>query len=427
MISQRALLIQQRLPSEPDLLDEFKALAETAGYTVIGTFDIVGYSSTRYSITSGRVEEIKVWIEVNEPDVVLFSPLLKSSQMYRLMEEWDVEVRDRTQVILEIFDRHARTQQAKLQIEEARLKYELPFIRHQLRMRLQKEHTGARPVGEQIGAGEDLLNLRVMEIRRRIAGIRAKLEKISRAQELKRKRRSTEGFLEVALAGYTNAGKSTLHRALTGSTVEVADQFFTTLSTKAALMKSLNRRVILNDSVGFISDLPSSLLEAFNTTLMEIGDADVIILVIDGSDSVDEIVRKTKTCLDTFNGIGVNGIPMIAALNKVDLVDNSELTLKIDTVSELIDEVIPISAKNEENLDALVDAVESKLPQLARYHLVLPHGDEGMSLLSWIHDNGLVLSQDYSNDVIEVEADLSHEVAQKLLKTLPIGSLRRIE
>ncbi|MCF2136101.1 MAG: GTPase HflX [Candidatus Thorarchaeota archaeon] len=427
MTSQTALLVQLRRSFDPNLLDEFTALAESAGYTVLDTFDIIGYPSTRYAISSGKVEEIKTWLEINEPDVVLFSPFLKSSQMYRLMETWDVEVRDRTQIILEIFDRQARTLQAKLQIDEARLQYELPFIRHQLRMRLQKEHTGARPVGEQIGAGEDLLNLRVMEIRRRIANIRAKLEKISQAQELKRKRRSAEGFLEVALAGYTNAGKSTLHRALTGSTVEVADQLFTTLSTKAATMTALDRRVILNDSVGFISDLPSSLLKAFNTTLMEIGGADVIVVVIDGSDSLDEILRKTNTCLDTFREIGVNGIPMIAALNKIDRIDNSELPARIDAVSELVGEVVPISAKTGENLDALLDAVEMHLPQLSRYSLSLPYGDESMSLLSWIHDNGLVYSEKYEEDTIKIEADLPEDAAQRLFKTLPVGSLHRLE
>ncbi len=371
MTSQTALLVQLRRPREPDLLDEFKAIAESAGYVVLDTIDIKGYPSTRYAISSGKVDEIKTWIEVNEPDVVLFSPVLKSSQMYRLMEAWDVEVRDRTQVILEIFDRHARTLQAKLQIEEARLQYELPFIRHQLRMRLQQEHTGARPVGEQIGAGEDLLNLRVMEIRRRIANIRSKLEKISQSQELKRKRRSAEGFLEVALAGYTNAGKSTLHRVLTGSTVEIADQLFTTLSTKAAAMTGLDRRVILSDSVGFISDLPRSLLKAFNTTLIEVSGADVIVLVVDGSDPVDEIVRKTTTCFDTFREIGVNGIPIVAALNKIDLVDNADLSERIDAVSEITSEVVPISAKNGENVDALLDAIEAHLPQLDRYSLSL--------------------------------------------------------
>ncbi|MFX0107561.1 MAG: GTPase HflX, partial [Candidatus Hodarchaeota archaeon] len=287
-----ALLIQRRKAKEPDLVDEFRSLAQTAGYSVIGTFDIVSPPSARYGLRKGKVEEIATWIEINNPDFVLFSPSLKSSQIFRLMEIWEVEVRDRTQVILEIFDRHARTPQAKLQIEQARLRYELPFERHQIRMRLQKEHTGDRPIAEQIGAGEDLLNLRIKEIRRRISTIDRKLAEISQAQDLKRQRRVKRGFSEITLAGYTNAGKSTLHRALTGSEVEIADQLFTTLSTKASELPFPGRRAVLSDSVGFISDLPRSLFQAFNTTLMEIGDADVIILMIDGSDHPDEVIRK---------------------------------------------------------------------------------------------------------------------------------------
>ncbi|MHA1246883.1 MAG: GTPase HflX [Candidatus Thorarchaeota archaeon] len=427
MTNSTALLVQRRRFSEPDLMDEFEALAESAGYTVLGRFDVVGRGSARYAISAGKVQEIREWIEINEPDVVIFAPALKSSQMYRLMEAWDVEVRDRTQLILEIFERQARTLQAKLQIDEARLRYELPFIRHQLRLRLQREHTGARPVGEQVGAGEDLLNLRVMEIRRRIAVIRSKLAKISQAQELKRKRRSAEGFLEVALAGYTNSGKSTLHRALTGSTVEVADELFTTLSTKASLLRGTDRRVILSDSVGFISNLPRSLLRAFNTTLMEIGNADVIVLVVDASDPDDEIARKVETCMDTFNEIGINGVPLICALNKIDLVDEEEIGRKTALVVDRVEEVAPISAMHGTNLESLLAAIERHLPSLSRYRLVIPYGDDSMSLLSWVHDNARVLSEEFNSDSIEVMAHLSQEVAQRLFKMLPAGALTRME
>ncbi|MFW9933271.1 MAG: GTPase, partial [Candidatus Thorarchaeota archaeon] len=227
----QALLVQRRAYNEPDLLSEFERIATTAGYSIHSSFDIVSPPSARFGISTGKVEEIANIIEVSEIDIVLFTPTLRSSQIFRLMERWQVEVRDRNQVILEIFDRHAKTQQAKLQIEQARLQYELPFEKHQIRMRLQKEHTGDRPTTDQVGAGEDLLTKRMSEIRYRIGLIESKLKKISESQSLKKKKRSSEGFLEVALAGYTNAGKSTLHHALTGSQVEIADKLFTTLST----------------------------------------------------------------------------------------------------------------------------------------------------------------------------------------------------
>jgi len=127
MVEATALLVQRRTYQEPNLLSEFQALAKTAKYDVIGQFDIVGIPSAKYGIRSGKAEEIRTWIEVNEPEFVLFSPHLSSGQVFRLMEFWETEVRDRTQLILEIFDKHAKSPQARLQIEQARLRYELPF------------------------------------------------------------------------------------------------------------------------------------------------------------------------------------------------------------------------------------------------------------------------------------------------------------
>jgi len=409
------------------LLEEFEALAKTAEYNVVGTFDVVGPSSARFGIKGGKVEEIRIWIEAQKPDVVFYSPGLKSSQMYRLKEEWKTDVRDRVQLILEIFDRHARTPQSKLQIEQARLSYELPFVRHQLKEHLDKERAGPRPVGRQVGPGEDLLNLRYMEIRHRVAAIEEKLQKISEASELKRKKRVDSGFLEVALAGYTNAGKSTLHRALTGSQVEVAAGLFTTLSTKSSDLAMDGRQVVLTDSVGFISDLPKSLLRAFNTTLMEIADADVILLVVDGSNSVDEVRRKANVCLDTFTRIGINGIPIVTALNKVDLIDDAGIRERISALDGVGSEVVPVSAKEMLNLPTLVSVIESLLPILSVYSIDLPYGDSTMSLISWLHQVGSVRNQKFKEDRIEVEASLSLDVAQKLLKMLPQDAIRKLE
>ncbi|TXT57568.1 MAG: GTPase HflX [Candidatus Thorarchaeota archaeon] len=427
MYKPTALLVQRRKYDEPDLLEEFESIAKTAGYSILGFFDVVSPPSARFGIGSGKVEEIATWIEINEPDVVLFSHMLSSSQIYRLMEAWDVEVRDRNQVILEIFDKHAQTQQAKLQIEQARLRYELPFERHQIRKRLQKEHTGDRPIAEQIGAGEDLLNMRIKEIRRRIAIIQKKLEKIAQVQELKKQKRVSKGFLEVTLAGYTNAGKSTLHRAMTGSTVEIADKLFTTLSTKTAEFDLPGRQVVLSDSVGFISDLPSSLLDAFHTTLMEIGDADVIVLVIDASDSIPEMIRKANASRDTFKEVGVNGIPIIVALNKIDLIEKEQVSERISILSTEYDQIIPISAKEQIALNVLIQAIEAELPPLSLYRLELDYGDESMSLISWLHEVGDVEVEDYKTGNIHVEAYLPLSVAQKLAKTLPQGTFTMIE
>lgn len=426
MVEASALLVQRRKHDEPDLLDEFAALAKTANYNVLGTFDVISPPSAKYGIRSGKTEEIGIWIEANKPDFVLFAPRLQSSQIYRLMELWNTEVRDRTQVILEIFDKHARTQQAKLQIEQARLKYELPFERHQIRMRLQKEHTGDRPIAEQIGAGEDLLNLRIQELRRRIATISDKLDKISHAQELKKKKRLNKGFVEITLAGYTNAGKSTLHNALTNSNVDVADELFTTLSTKAAELDIPGHQIVLSDSVGFISNLPASLLQAFNTTLMEIADADIIVLVVDASDSLDEMQRKVHTCLDTFNEIGANGVPIIGVLNKVDLVSQDALDDKREQLSQVTSDVVTISAKERTNLDSLVATIVHVLPGLHLYSISLPYGNSGMSTLSWLHEFSIIEEVTYVKDHIEVKARLNSEIIQKLSRELNPSSMKKL-
>ena len=426
MVEATALLVQRRAYREPNLLSEFEALATTAEYNVIGSFDIISAPSAKYGIRSGKAEEIKIWIDVNEPEFVLFSPRLSSGQVFRLMELWEIEVRDRTQIILEIFDKHAKTPQARLQIEQARLRYELPFERHQIRKRLQKEHTGDRPVAEQIGAGEDLLNLRTQQIRRRIATINDKLTKITQEQTLKKKKRGHEGFIEITIAGYTNAGKSTLHRALTGSEAEVKDELFTTLATKASELDMPGRRVVLSDSVGFISDLPRSLLQAFNTTLMEVSDADVIILVVDASDSVEEMQRKVEACFETFNEIEANGIPIITALNKIDLLDEQEIEERSLALPDTCAIVVPISAHQKTNLNLLVETVKRELPFLHKYEILLPYGDAGMSILSWLHDAGDIVSQKYTGENIEIVANLSLEVAQKLERELPGAELRRL-
>ncbi|MFW9802497.1 MAG: GTPase HflX [Candidatus Thorarchaeota archaeon] len=427
MTDVKALLVQRRDYKDPNLLSEFEALATTAGYEVLGTFDIVGASSAKYGIRSGKVEEIQTWIQVNEPDFVLFSPTLTSGQMFRLMEKWEIEVRDRTQVILEIFDRHARTPQAKLQIEQARLRYELPFQRHQIRIRLQQEHVGDRPIADQVGPGENPLDIHISHIRKRIAVIEEKLETISRKQSLKRRGREKKGFEEVTLAGYTNAGKSTLHNALTGSEAEVADQLFTTLSTKTSTIPLPGHQAVLTDSVGFISDLPRALIRAFNTTLMEIGEADVIILVVDGSDSLEEIERKLNTCLETFVDIEANGIPLIIALNKIDLLDEDEMAQRIELIESTNPEVVPISAMNGTNLEDLIEAVERSLMPLATYRLVLPYDDTSMSMLSWLHDVTSVSNQEYSKGTISVDVRLDAVLAQKLSKMVADGTLMRID
>jgi GTP-binding protein HflX len=187
------------------------------------------------------------------------------------------------------------------------------------------------------------------------------------------------------------------------------------------------RQVVLTDSVGFISDLPKSLLRAFNTTLMEIADADVIVLVVDGSNSVSEVRRKASVCLDTFTRIGINGIPIVTALNKIDLIDASGIEERVSALDGIGSQVVPVSAKEMLNLPSLIEVIESLLPIQSLYSIDLPYGDSSMSLISWLHQVSGIRNQEFKEDHIEIEASLSPEVAQKLLKMLPPSAIRKLE
>ncbi|MFW9806975.1 MAG: GTP-binding protein, partial [Candidatus Thorarchaeota archaeon] len=195
---------------------------------------------------------------------------------------------------------------------------------------------------------------------------------------------------------------------------------------KASEIEFPGRRVVLSDSVGFISDLPNPLLQAFNTTLMEVSDADVIILVVDASDSTEEMLRKVNACLDTFNEIEANGITMVTALNKIDLLEGEEIEERVQHLSGCCPIVVPISAEKRIGLERLLVVVEEKLPKLQRYSIILPYGNEGMSTLSWLYDSGDVESVQYIGNDIEVTVSLSNELADKFGREKPDFEMNRL-
>jgi GTP-binding protein HflX len=186
------------------------------------------------------------------------------------------------------------------------------------------------------------------------------------------------------------------------------------------------REAVLSDSVGFISNLPQSLLEAFNTTLMEITDADLILLVVDGSDHPSEMRRKIQTCLTTFSEIGANGVPVIGVLNKIDLLADYNIREQLDIIEDMVGPAVPVSAKTGENIGELTEIVEDALPSLQRYRLNLPYGSESMSIVSWLFDSGHVAEREFNEQSIRVEADLTKEKAQKLMNRLDDQSIHEI-
>ncbi|MFB6179287.1 MAG: HflX GTPase family protein, partial [Halorientalis sp.] len=259
---------------------------------------------------------------------------------------------------------------------------------------------------------------REQDIKKQISNIRDELENIEQTEQHRREQRRESGFDLVALAGYTNAGKSTLLRRLAedlevdanvdlhpdlDTTAESEDRLFTTLGTTTRRVDMDRRDVLVTDTVGFITDLPHWLVESFKSTLDAVYRADLVLLVVDVSEPIDEIREKLVTCHDTL--YERNEAPIVTVLNKIDTVDDAELARKREALSALAPNPVAVSAKSGANVPALRERIDGELPALERERLVLPMTDDTMSLVSWIHDHAHVETVDYGDEVvIEFEA-----------------------
>ena len=250
---------------------------------------------------SGKVEEARRTRSAFGAQLVIVNAALKPSQIFNLQQAFreglgdeaeHVEVYDRTRLILEIFRERARSPEARLQVELATLQYEMPLVKEAIH----QAKRGERQAG-MFGGGEYEVNQYHDMMKRRMVRIRRDLEKMRRERDLRRKHRRRGGFHLVSLAGYTNAGKSSLLKALSEKHALAENRYFSTLSTKTARAKSERREILVTDTVGFIEDLPPWMVEAFHSTLEEIALADVILLVVDATDTVEEMARRLRSSL----------------------------------------------------------------------------------------------------------------------------------
>jgi GTP-binding protein HflX len=349
MRSMRVVLVERLTPGEQSRLNELEALVRTLGYEVVGALQQVRQPDPAYQIGRGKAKELAELVKATGADRVVFRNQLTPSQAYKLSRLVGVEVVDRFQIVLEIFAMRAGSPEAKLQIEYARLKYELPKIREQVKALLSVEQPGFR------GGGEYEVKVRYDMIKRKLATLRRKLRSIEKTREERRKFRRKRGFKLVALAGYTNSGKSTLLNALTDAKAEVDDMYFTTLMPRTRALKA-SRMILLTDTVGFIDDLPPWLFEAFKATLEEIYLADLVVLLVDASDSVPEMIRKLRTSQKVLEEYSVK---TITALNKIDLVSKEDLERKMEVLHSMTNTVVPISAAHGINLDALLEVIRA--------------------------------------------------------------------
>jgi len=367
-IKPRVILIERVEPGDKRThLDELKSLAEATGYEVVAQVIQKRHMDSKFNIGKGKVKEIKDLVVKKKVDKVIFYNQLKPNQAFNLQEELGIDVIDRFQLILEIFAKHAGSKEAKLQIELAKLKYELPRVKELVRRAKMRELPGISR-----GPGGYQVDIYYRAVRRRISYITKELERLRKRKQIQRKARFMLRIPLVVLTGYTNAGKTTLFNKLTRETKAVSSSPFSTLSTTTRLVNFRGYQFLISDTIGFIEDLPPLLIEAFHTTLEELIYADLILLVIDISEVVEEIRRKVKASLKVLSEIGVMGKPILLVLNKVDIINEKELNEKIKKIALNIEHKIAISAKTGENIDKLCEMIIRMLPRLRTLRAMIP-------------------------------------------------------
>ena len=360
----RAVIVELKLPALPSLVEETRTMAENIGYQVVGTL-IQRRKSVHHSYTigPGRLDDLKRLVEENEADTVVFANPLSSSHVFKLTQHLGGEVRviDRNLLILEVFDKRAFTNEAKLQIRLAKLKYTLSWGREFIKLR--------GIMGEQLGwmgPGNYPYQEYYRAARNRISRIESELEDIYKKKMLKRDRRHELGFPIVALAGYTQAGKTSFFNTVAHEEKSVGLGPFTTLSTFARKAYTGTNpgssELILIDSIGFIEDMHPIILKAFHATLGELAAADLVLLFVDVSDEKFPLERKIRSCSQILREVDITA-PTIICANKTDLVTADQLESAQSIIGEYFpnEQIVPVSVRSGENVDRVLALVESKL------------------------------------------------------------------
>lgn len=396
-VKERAFLIGVNLNNDADFhksMEELKSLAEACEFEIAGrTEQNLKTANSAYYIGSGKVNEVAQLIGAAEADVVIFDNELTPTQLRNLEKVFDCRVMDRTSLILEIFARRARTKEAKLQVEVARLQYMLPRLAG---MNEALDRQGGGGTGTVIrGSGEKKIVLDRRRIEKNIAALKRELEILEKDQQIQRKKRNDSGLPGVALVGYTNAGKSTLMNAMLelsgkpeNKKVFEKDMLFATLETSVRkIVLPDNKAFLLSDTVGFVSRLPHNLIKAFRSTLDEVKQADLLLNVVDASDPESE--RQIAVTEETLKLIGAEEIPVIYVYNKADLTD-----IKIPYIKG---NKIFISAKQRIGLKELAELIGSYIfKSYVNCKMFIPY--ESGNIVSYLKENANVKDICYENN-----------------------------
>lgn len=375
-------------PLDPYRMEELRDLAGAAGYRVLAEITQRRDRDHRFQIGRGKIAEATSY---NPKKLIFYNPL-SPTQVFNISAEFSLQVIDRFNLILEIFASRASTREAKLQVELAKLSYDAPQVRSALALKKRGEQPGFR------GAGAYEQSM-YHDIRGRMAKIRMELKDVELIGEDRRQLRRERGFDLVCLAGYTNAGKSTLLNALTGSSVTARDQPFTTLSPTTRALEIKGRRILLTDTVGFIDDLPHFLIKAFRSTLAEISQADLVLLVADMSDSYEILRRKLVASHKALWDCGVCA-PVITVLNKVDGLGNSEMAQKKEKIEDLAPNPVLVSASCGLGLADLSERICQRLLPLKEYQIRLPYTSQSLSQLSRLYETAELLQVSYEEEMV---------------------------
>jgi len=296
--------------------NEITELAKAAGYSVEALITQKQVVKSEYGVGVGKAQELKEIVSQNGSKTLIIDEELTSSQANNLAKATHVEIVDRDRLILNIFAKRAVTTEAKLQVQLAELRYEMPRARDAVRYSVKGERAGFS------GLGESAVDVKFRALKRRMTTIREKLKRAESYRTLQRTERRKLNMPFVSLAGYTSSGKTTLFNRLAAESKEESPKLFTTLTTttRAITLGDSRRKVMLSDTVGFVSRLPTYMVESFKSTLEELTYADLILLLLDASESEQALWIKLTSCRDTLNELKVDPKKILVVLNKIDLV-----------------------------------------------------------------------------------------------------------
>ncbi len=410
---ERAILVGVDTGRSPWPLEESLAelgrLAETDGAEVVGTMtQRLDAPVPRTFIGSGKTQELVRLVDALDADVVIFDDELTPSQQSNLEKavKEPRKVIDRTALILDIFGNHAKTREGRLQVQLAQLQYLLPRLRGMWSHLVGEQTRGG--IGSRFGQGESQLEVDRRLIRDRIAWLRKELETLEKRRGVQSKARWDAGVYRVALVGYTNAGKSTLLNHLTGSDVYAKDELFATLDpTTRALDLEEGRKITITDTVGFIQKLPTTLVEAFKSTLAEVVAADLILLVVDASDP--NAAKEIDAVRHVLKDIGASEKRSVLVFNKMDLLDEAQ-THELMTAYP---DAVQISALSGMGVRGLLYRIAQEASDGDITCTVLIPYEKGM-LMRMVHERCQVISERYEEGGLMATVRASERMAMTL-------------